>query len=52
MMERQDLPQIRLGIALIPIVFLVTALTVTIKVFELDPARRIDVEWAPPKKGW
>jgi NhaC family Na+:H+ antiporter len=37
MMERQDRPQIRLGITLIPIVFLVTALAVTIKVFELDP---------------
>jgi NhaC family Na+:H+ antiporter len=37
MTERQERPKIRLGVALIPIVFLVSALAVTIKVFELDP---------------
>jgi len=36
MSESPERPPIRLGVALIPIVFLVTALAVTIKVFELD----------------
>lgn len=36
MAEPTTQPDIKLGIALIPVVFLVAALTVTIKVFELD----------------